>query len=346
MWSHIIDKGKKSGMGQETFRAIVCRELGPPEKLQVAEIEVGPLAADDVRVRIRAAAINFPDILMAAGQYQFKPELPFTPGMEGAGDIIAVGKNVIDWQVADKVIVKKRFGVFAEQVDLPAADVRPIPSPFDYDEAAAFSVAYFTALHCLTVRGKLKEEETLLVHGATGGVGMAAVEVGKMLGAMVIATGGSDEKLAVVKAFGADHVINYQNEDIRDTVNALTNGDGANVIYDPVGGKAFEQSLRCIAWGGRILVIGFTSGEHAKLPANYALLKGCSVIGCRAGEFGRHYPDVHDRTITELSQLAEDGAFHPHISHRIPFPNIVEACDVLRDRRVIGRAVMTFEEGA
>jgi NADPH2:quinone reductase len=333
-------------MGQETFRAIVCRELGPPEKLQVADLEPGPLAADDVRVRLRAAAINFPDILMAAGEYQLKPELPFTPGMEGAGDILAVGKNVRDWQVGDKVIIKKRFGVFAEQADLPALDVRPIPSPFDYDEAAAFSVAYFTAFHCLTVRGKLMEGETLLVHGATGGVGMAAVEVGKMLGATVIATGGSDKKLAVVKAFGADHVINYQREDIREIVNALTDGNGADVIYDPVGGAAFEQSLRCIAWGGRLLVIGFTSGEHAKLPANYALLKGCSVIGCRAGEYGRHYPDVHVQTVKELSRLAEDGAFHPHISHRIPFPNIVEACDVLRDRQVIGRAIMTFDQEA
>ncbi len=324
------------------MKAVVCRELGPPSNLRIEEVEPQSLQADEVRVRIKAAGINFPDVLMAAGGYQLKPELPFTPGMEAAGNIIELGAAISEWKVGDRVLVKKRYGAFAEQVVLPVADLKAIPGPFDYAEAAAFSVAYFTAYHCLVVRGNLQPGETLLVHGATGGVGLAAVEIGKYLGATVIATGGRDDKLEVVKSLGADHVINYETSEFRQIVNDLTDSQGADVIYDPVGGAVFEQSLRCISWGGRLLVIGFTSGKYGNLPANYALLKGCSVIGCRAGEYGRHYPTEGAQAMAEFLKLANDGVFHPYISHKIPFPEIADAMQVLLDREVIGKVVMTF----
>ncbi len=326
----------------ELMRRLICRELGPPELLQIEEAPVPEPAAGEVRVRVRAGGLNFPDALMARGGYQLKPPLPFTPGMEAAGDISALGDGVQGWRLGDRVIVKKRFGAFAEQVVLPAADLRALPRAFDYAEAAAFSVAYMTAYHGLVARGDLKAGEVALVHGATGGVGLAAVELAKHLGATVIATGGSDRKLQVVKDYGADHVINYETGEFRDRVNELTDGRGADVIYDPVGGAVFEQSLRCIAWRGRLLVIGFTSGGYGKLPANYALLKGCTVLGCRAGEFGRQDPAAGAAAEDAVSRMAEAGVFHPHISHRLPFERAADAFQLLLDRQVVGKAVLTF----
>ncbi len=330
-------------MSRETIKAAIVRELGPPETVRIESFPAPVPGEGEAVVRIRAAAVNFPDVLMAAGGYQLKPELPFVPGMEAAGDVIAVGDDVTGWQPGDRVIVKKRFGAFAGQVTLPAKDLQAIPKPFDYDEAAAYSVAYGTAYHALAVRGDLKAGEVLLVHGATGGVGMAAVELGKHTGATVIATGGRDDKLDVVKRYGADHVINYETEDVREAVNGLTDGRGADVIYDPVGGPIFETSLRCIAWGGRLLVIGFTSGGYGNLPANYALLKGCAVIGCRAGEYARHNPDVGARSAAELRALADAGVCHPHISHRLPLDRIADSYRLLLDREVIGKVVLTFD---
>src|ERR1700756_4512454 len=236
-------------------KAIVCRELGPPGRLRLETFESAPLAAGQVRVAIRAAGINFPDVLMAAGEYQLKPELPFTPGMEAAGDVVEVN-GACGVSVGDRVIVKLRHGGYADEAVVAPSQLTPMPSTFDYAEGATFLAAHGTAYHGLMDRGKLQPGEVLLVHGAGGGVGLAAVEIGKLLGATVIAAASSEAKLAVARARGADHLVLYSREPFRDAVKRITDGRGADVVYDPVGGPAFEESLRCIAWGARLLVIG------------------------------------------------------------------------------------------
>ena len=241
-------------------RAIVCRELGSPESLRLEQFASVPLKPGQVRVAVRAAGINFPDILMAAGEYQLKPELPFTPGMEAAGDVSEVAGDVPGLAVGDRVIVKLRHGGYADEVVVTPAQLTPLPSTFDYAEGATFLAAHGTAHHALVDRGQIKPGEVLLVHGGGGGVGLAAVEIGKLLGATVIAAASSEEKLAVAKARGADHGMLYGSEPFRDAVKRITEGRGVDVVFDPVGGEIFEQSLRCINWGARLLVIGFTGG--------------------------------------------------------------------------------------
>jgi NADPH2:quinone reductase len=256
------------------MRALMVRELSDDiDVLALEERELPDPGPGEVKIRLRACAANFPDILMIQGKYQFKPELPFSPGMEGAGDVIAVGAGVEHVQPGDAVVANFRCGGFAEEVIARAADVRLMPRGLDYNQAASYRVAYLTAYVALMLRGDLQGGETLLVHGATGGVGLAAVEVGKLFDATVIGTGGSDEKLSVVTRMGADHVINYQQAGgklggFREKVLELTGGRGADVIYDPVGGDVFDESIRCIAWGGRLLVVGFTSGRIPSAPAN------------------------------------------------------------------------------
>ncbi len=244
-------------------RAVVCRELGPPERLRLESFASRSLAAGEVRVAIRAAGLNFPDVLMVAGEYQLKPELPFTPGMEAAGDVVDVGSDVSGVAAGDKVIVKMRHGAFTEEAVVTPAQLAPLPTTFDYAEGATFLAAHGTAYHALVDRGQLKAGETLLVHGAGGGVGLAAVEIGKLLGATVIAAASSEEKLAVAQARGADHLVLTTREPFRDAVKRITDGRGVDVVFDPVGGEVFENSVRCIAWGARLLVIGFTGGIGA-----------------------------------------------------------------------------------
>ena len=240
-------------------KAVVCSELGPPGRLRLETFASKPLAEGQVRVAIRAAGINFPDILMAAGEYQLKPELPFTPGMESAGDVVEI--NGVDGvAVGDRVIVKLRHGGYADEVVVAPSQLTPLPSTFDYAEGATFLAAHGTAYHGLIDRGRVQPGEVLLVHGAGGGVGLAAVEIGKLIGATVIAAASSEEKLEVAKARGADHLVLYSREPFRDAVKRITDGRGADVVYDPVGGQIFEDSVRCIAWGARLLVIGFTGG--------------------------------------------------------------------------------------
>src|SRR6195952_421135 len=241
-------------------RAVFCRELGPPEKLRLEDFASAQLAAGQVRVAIHAAGINFPDILMAAGEYQLKPELPFIPGMEAAGEVVEISRDVAGVAVGDKVIVKLRHGGYADEAVVTPSQLTPLPSTFDYAEGATFLAAHGTAYHALVDRAQIRRDEVLLVHGAGGGVGLAAVEIGKLLGATVIAAASSEEKLAVAQARGADHVVLYGREPFRDTVKRITDGRGADVVYDPVGGEVFESSVRCIAWGARLLVIGFTGG--------------------------------------------------------------------------------------
>jgi NADPH2:quinone reductase len=320
-------------------KAVVCRELGPPERLHLETFASAPLAQGEVRVAIHAAGINFPDILMAAGEYQLKPELPFTPGVEAAGEVSEVAGGVAGVAVGDRVIVKMRHGAYADEAVVAPSQLTPLPSTFDYAEGATFLAAHGTAYHALIDRGQVKPGEVLLVHGAGGGVGLAAVEMGKMLGATVVAAASSEEKLAVAQARGADHLVLYGREPFRDAVKRITDGRGADVVFDPVGGEIFENSLRCIAWGARILVIGFTGGIGLA-RTNLLLIKGASVLGVRAGEAVRRNPALGEVRIKALLEWAEAGRVRPNVSHRLPLENYAEAMRLLIDRKAIGRVAL------
>jgi NADPH:quinone reductase len=320
-------------------KAVVCRELGPPESLRLETFASAPLAPGQVRVAIHAAGINFPDILMAAGEYQLKPPLPFTPGVEAAGDVVEVADDVAGVAVGDRVIVKLRHGGYADEVVVTPSQLMPLPSTFDYAEGATYLAAHGTAYHALIDRGQLQPGEVLLVHGAGGGVGLAAVEIGKLLGATVIAAASSEEKLAVAQARGADHLVLYGREPFRDAVKRITDNSGADVVFDPVGGEIFENSLRCIAWGARILVIGFTGGIGLA-RTNLLMIKGASVLGVRAGEAVRKNPALGEVRIKALTQWAEAGRVRPNISHRLPLADYAKAMRLLIDRKAIGRVAL------
>ena len=322
-------------------KAVVCRELGPPEQLRLETFPSAPLAPGQVRVAIHAAGINFPDILMAAGEYQLKPPLPFTPGVEAAGDVVEVN-SAEGVAVGDRVIVKMRHGAYSDEAVVTPSQLVPLPSTFDYAEGATFLAGHGTAYHALIDRGRLEPGEVLLVHGAGGGVGLAAVEVGKMLGANVIAAASSEEKLAVAKARGADHLVLYKSEPFRDAVKRITDGRGADVVFDPVGGEIFEDSVRCIAWGARLLVVGFTGGIGLA-RTNLLLIKGASVLGVRAGEAVRKNPALGEVRLKALVEWAEAGRIRPNISHRLPLENVAEAMRLLIDRKAIGRVALMMK---
>lgn len=324
------------------MRAIVCRRLGPPSVLAVEGLPEPEPGAGEVQVAPRAAGISFVDVLMVAGGYQLKPDLPFIPGLEAAGIVRKVGPGVTGLAPGDRVMTAHRPGAFAELAVVGAGRAYRIPDGVGFEAAAVFRSAYHTAYHSLVQRARLQAGETLLVHGAAGGVGLAAVQVGKLLGATVIATAGSAEKLAALREQGADHAIDYRHG-FRDVVKELTDGRGADVIYDPVGGDIFDESMRCINWGGRLLVIGFTSGRAAQARTNHILIKGISVIGVRAGEIGRRDPAVVERNMRVLMDWLADGRLRPHISHRFPLERVADAMQAIIDRKVIGRAVLTLE---
>jgi NADPH2:quinone reductase len=322
-------------------KAVVCRELGPPESLRLETFASAPLMQHQVRVAIHAAGINFPDILMAAGEYQLKPELPFTPGVEAAGEVIEVDGAADGVAVGDRVIVKMRHGAYTDEAVVAPSQLTPLPSTFDYAEGATFLAAHGTAYHALIDRGQVQSGEVLLVHGAGGGVGLAAVEMGKMLGATVIAAASSEEKLAVAQARGADHLVLYGREPFRDAVKRITDGRGADVVFDPVGGEVFENSVRCIAWGARILVIGFTGGIGLA-RTNLLLIKGASVLGVRAGEAARRNPALGEMRLKALLGWAEVGKIRPNVSHRLPLEDYAQAMRLLIDRKAIGRVALTM----
>jgi NADPH:quinone reductase len=322
------------------MRAIVCPDYGPPEILTVEEQPDPTPGPGQVVVQHKAWGINYVDVLMCAGGYQHKPEVPFVPGLEACGDVVALGEGVDSFKVGDRVMTSGRPGVFCELFVADLEQAHHLPSTFDYAEGAAFRSAYMTAWNALTHGGRLQAGEVLLVHGAAGGVGLAAVHVGKLLGAFVIATAGTDEKLAVVKAQGADEVINYTTTELRDVVKGMTNGRGADVIYDPVGGDIAEQSLRCMNYGCRVVYIGFTGGPPVSVRSNLLLIKGATAVGFRAGEIGRRIPGLNEQTVATLNQLAEQGRLRPHISHRIKWPDIQAAMRPIQDRAVVGKAIM------
>jgi NADPH:quinone reductase len=322
-------------------RRVVCRELGPPERLCVETFTSAQLEPGQVRVAVHAAGINFPDILMVAGQYQLKPELPFTPGVEAAGKVAELADGVDGVAVGDRVIARMRHGGYADEIVVTKSQLTPLPSNFDYAEGATFLAAHGTAHHALVDRGQLQRGEVLLVHGAGGGVGLAAVEIGKLLGATVVAAASSEEKLGVAKAKGADHLVLYAREPFSDAVKRATDGRGADVVFDPVGGEILENSLRCIAWGARILVIGFTGGIGLA-RTNLLLIKGASVLGVRAGEAARRNPGLGEARVRTLLDWAAAGRVRPYISHRSPLEDCARAMRLLIDRKAIGRVALTM----
>jgi NADPH2:quinone reductase len=323
-------------------RAVICDRLGDPSVLQIKDVPIPEIGPADVLIKVGAASVNFPDVLMLTADYQHKPELPFIPGMEGAGTISTVGADVKNWKAGDRVIFGVRPGAFAEYVKVPASgNLMRLPPGWSDAEGSAFRVGATTAYHSLVHRAALKPSEVLLVHGASGGVGMAAVQLGKHLGAQVIATGSDDARLAVVREQGADLVVNLRSADFVSVVKGMAGGRGADVIYDPVGGEVLEKSMRAAAYGARLLVVGFTSGGPTRIMSNHVLIKGLSILGVRAGETARRAGSAFARDYAvELPRLAGLGVMRPHISHRFPMERAADAFRVLIDRKVVGKAVI------
>ncbi|MDX1570519.1 MAG: NADPH:quinone oxidoreductase family protein [Xanthomonadales bacterium] len=324
------------------MKALLCREYGPPEKLVLAEIDEPSPGAGEVVIDVHAAAVNFPDTLIIRNLYQFKPELPFVPGGECAGVVKAVGEGVHNCRAGDRVIAFTGWGAFAEQAKCQAAQVVPLVPAMDAVTGAAFVMTYATSLHALQDRAGLREGETLCVLGASGGVGLAAVEIGRNLGAKVIACASTDQKLAVCRDHGAHETINYETEDLKARIRELTDGQGADVIYDPVGGKYSEPALRAIAWRGRHLVIGFANGEIPKIPLNLPLLKGASITGVFWGDFAKREPRNLGTDLQTLLGWFQAGRLKPHVAATYPLERGGEAIRALMDRTVSGKVVVTM----
>ena len=325
------------------MKAVLCKAFGPPETLAVEAVEPPVLGPGMVRIAVAAVGVNFPDLLLIEGKYQIKPPFPFSPGLECAGVVTERGPGVDEPALGSRVLAFLSHACMAEEVVAPAASVIPIPDAMPFDIAAAFPVVYGTGYHALVGRGALAGGESLLVNGASGGVGLAAVEIGKHLGATVIAAASSDEKLALAAAHGADHLVNYRSEDLRERVKALTGGRGADVIYDPVGGGVFDASMRCIAPGGRLLVIGFASGRIAEARTNIVLLKEISVVGVAWGSFAHRDSAANRAYFTVLLRWYEAGALRPLVSRRLPLADAPAALDAFRSRSVVGKQVLTVE---
>ena len=322
------------------MKALLCNEFGPPQNLKVEEIDIPSPRDDEVCIKVHASGVNFPDILIVEGKYQFKPKFPFSPGAEAAGEIYSLGNNIKTFQIGQKVIAIPGHGTFAEYCLCPAKKLIPLNNNIDYEIASILPMVYGTSAHALIQRGKLKAGETLLVHGAAGGVGLAAVEIGKAMGAHVIATASTDKKCQIAKNHGADETINYSDGKFKDTVKSMTDGNGANVIYDPVGGDIFDQSLRCIAWEGRLLVIGFTSGRIPSAPANLALLKSCDIIGVFWGSFVDRSPNINLENFQRIFEWIEEGKIRPRISMKVTLDNTLEAMKSISERKITGKAIV------
>ncbi|HJV85765.1 MAG TPA: NADPH:quinone oxidoreductase family protein [Noviherbaspirillum sp.] len=322
------------------MKAILCKSWGLPDTLVVEDLPDIVPGPGQVAIDVYAAGVNFPDVLIIQGKYQFKPELPFTPGSELAGVVRAVGEGVTQFKPGDKVLAFVSQGAFAQQIAASEKVVMPIPPGLDFDTAAAITLTYGTSHHAVADRAQLKAGETMLVLGAAGGVGLAAIEIGKALGARVIAAASSDEKLAICKEHGADAVINYSTQDLREAIKAATDGKGPDVIYDPVGGIYAEPAFRSIGWRGRYLVIGFANGEIPKLPLNLPLLKGASIVGVFWGEFTRREPKANQAAMQELLKWMAEGKLRPHISGRYALAETPHALNDMAARKVTGKVVI------
>ena len=322
------------------MKAVVCEAFGGPEVLALREVPEPPLPGPgELQVRIQARGVQYVDVLMLAGKYQFRPEPPFGPGGEGAGEVVAVGPGVGGFKPGDRVMSRQRLGAFAELGNCKADDCDPIPAALSLEEAAVFRGAYSTAYHALLQRGRLAKGDRVLIHGASGGIGIPAIQIAKLFGAEVIATASTDEKRAVCLAEGADHAIDYR-EGFRDKVMELTGGRGVDIIYDPVNGPTFEESLRCLAWGGRILILGFLGGEPARARTNYLLIKGIEAIGVRIGGLNEAHPEIAAANSRTLLDLAGQGKLKPRIWRRYALSEAAGAVQALIDRQVIGKAVV------
>ena len=322
------------------MRAVVCEAFGGPEVLALREVpDPPPPGQGELQVRIQARGVQYVDVLMLAGKYQFRPEPPFIPGSEGAGEVVATGPGVTGFKPGDRVMSRHRLGGFAQLGNAKAEDCDLIPSAMSLEQAAVFRNVYHTALHALLQRGRLKAGERVLIHGAAGGIGLPAIQIAKLYGANVIASASTEEKRAVCLEEGADHAIDYQ-AGFRDKVMELTGGRGVDIIYDPVNGPTFEESLRCLAWGGRILILGFLGGAPAPARTNYLLIKGIEAIGVRIGGLNEAHPEVAAANIKTLVELAGQGKLKPHIWRRFPLESAADAIQALIDRKVIGKAVL------
>ncbi len=324
-------------------RALVCKELGLPDKLELTnDWQLPELGPNDVRIKVAAAGLNFPDVLIIQGKYQFQPDLPFVPGGECAGVVEAVGSAVTRWSVGDEVIQMGIASGFCESSVVNEQALLPKPKALSMVEAAGIGVTYFTSYHALVQRANIQPGETLLVLGAAGGVGSTAVELGKALGARVIAAASSDEKLELCKQLGADEVINYNTESLKDRIKAITDGRGVDVVYDPVGGDFSEQALRGMAWNGRFLVVGFANGPIPKIPLNLTLLKGCSIVGVFWGRFMTEEPEAHKQNTQTLWQWFEEGKIKPVVTDVFPIEQYEEGYAAMMERRARGKVIFTF----
>ena len=322
------------------MKAIVCKNWGPPDSLELQDLPDLVPGPGDVAIDVRAAGVNFPDVLTVQGKYQVKPPLPFTPGNEFAGVVRAVGEGVTGFAVGDRVIGFTQTGAFAQQAIAPAAVLMPMPPGMDFDIAAAITLTYGTSHHAVVDRGQLKAGETMLVLGAAGGVGLAAIEIGKALGARVIAAASSPEKLEVCRQHGADVLIDYTKEDLREALKTATGGKGPDVIYDPVGGAYSEPALRSIAYRGRHLVIGFAAGDIPKLPWNLMLLKSASVVGVFWGDFARREPQKNLAAMREMLGWMAEGKLKPLVSKRYALGETAQALNDMAERKVTGKVVI------
>ncbi|MFV0887166.1 NADPH:quinone oxidoreductase family protein [Metapseudomonas otitidis] len=323
------------------MKAVLCKAFGPAETLMLEEVASPEPKKNEVLIDVHAAGVNFPDTLIIEGKYQFKPPFPFSPGGEAAGTVAAVGEKITHLKPGDRVMALTGWGSFAEQVAVPGYNVMPIPKGIDFNSAAAFGMTYGTSMHALKQRANLQPGETLLVLGASGGVGLAAVEIGKAMGARVIAAASSDEKLEVAKAAGADLLINYSTSSLKEKVKELTGGQGADVIYDPVGGDLFDEAIRSIAWNGRLLVVGFASGRIPELPVNLALLKGAAVVGVFWGSFVQRQPQDNLANFQQLFAWHAEGKLKPLVSQTFPLERAAEAINALGQRKAVGKVVVT-----
>ncbi len=324
------------------MRAVVCRAWGGPETLSVEDVAPPDLGPGGVRIRVRTAGLNFADNLIVAGHYQIKPPLPFSPGFEIAGEVIACAPEVAHCRPGDRVMAVCDYGGFAEEVVAPADSVFVLPETVSDETAAAFPVAYGTSHLGLKYKCALEAGEGVLIHGAAGGVGLTAVEIAKRMGAVVIATASGAEKCAVAAAAGADHTLDSRGDDLRDRVKALTGGRGVDVVYDPVGGRLFDESLRCTAAGGRILIVGFASGDVPQIPANILLVKNISAIGYYWGAHKTIRPAWMRASFEELLGWLAAGELNPHVSRSYPLAEAPAALQALKARKTTGKVVLTI----
>jgi NADPH2:quinone reductase len=323
------------------MRAVLCKELGMPDSLVLEEVPSLTPGAGQVLISVQACGVNFPDTLIIQGKYQYKPDLPFSPGGEISGVVKQVGSDVDSLQIGDRVIAFSTWGGFAEELVVDQNRTVIISDKMDYERASAFVLTYGTSYHALKDRAHLREGETLLVLGASGGVGLSAIQLGKAMGAKVIAAASNAEKLSVCQENGADHLINYAQDDLRQSVKEITEGRGVDVIYDPVGGSFSEKALRDMSWGGRFLVVGFAAGEIPKVPLNIPLLKGCSILGVFWGEFTKREPEANKQNNKELMNLFDQGKISPHLHRVYPLEKAGEALNELLQKRVIGKVVLS-----